>query len=59
MKTLYPITLILSLSFFVSSFNTTENDLVSSKKTATAAPVYNSDSDNGDALQMTFKRYRI
>ncbi|MFG4001686.1 L,D-transpeptidase family protein [Flavobacterium aquidurense] len=58
MKTLYPITLILSLSFFVSSFNTTENDLVSSKKTATAAPVYNSDSDNVDALSNDFfKRY--
>ncbi|WP_394773213.1 L,D-transpeptidase family protein [Flavobacterium sp.] len=59
MKTLYPITLILSLSFFVSSFNRTENDILTYKKTATIATVYNnSDSDNVDELSNDFfKRY--
>ncbi|MBS7230985.1 L,D-transpeptidase family protein [Flavobacterium psychroterrae] len=59
MKTLYPITLILSLSFFVSSFNSTENDILSYKKTATIATVYNnSDSDNVEELSNDFfKRY--
>ncbi|OMQ13681.1 murein L,D-transpeptidase [[Flexibacter] sp. ATCC 35103] len=59
MKTLYPITLILSLSFFISSFNRNENDIVSYKKTATIANVYtNSDPDNVDELSNDFfKRY--
>ncbi|MFZ0597837.1 MAG: L,D-transpeptidase, partial [Flavobacterium sp.] len=59
MKTLYPITLILSLSFFVSSFNRTENDINSYKKTATIATVHNNlDSDNVEELSNDFfKRY--
>ncbi|OXG06157.1 murein L,D-transpeptidase YcbB/YkuD [Flavobacterium araucananum] len=59
MKTLYPITLILSLSFFVSSFERAENDILSSKKNATIAAVnYNSDSDNLEEISNDFfKRY--
>ncbi|MFH6992454.1 murein L,D-transpeptidase [Flavobacterium sp. FlaQc-48] len=59
MKTLYPFTLILSLSFFVSSFSSIENDLVSYKKTATIATVYNH-SDNNNIEEISndfFKRY--
>ena len=59
MKTLYPFSIILSLSFFVSSFNRAENDIVSYKKTSTIAPVYNnSGSDNVDEISNDFfKRY--
>ena len=58
MKTLFPITAILSLSFFVSSFNRTENDILSYKKTSTVAAVYNSNADDVDELSNDFfKRY--
>lgn len=59
MKTLYPFTLILSLSFLVSSFNRTENNTISHKKTSTIATVYNpSGSENLDELSNDFfKRY--
>ena len=58
MKTLFPITAILSLSFFVSSFNRTENDILSYKKTSTVAAVYNSNTDDVDELSNDFfKRY--
>lgn len=58
MKTLFPITAILSLSFFVSSFNRTENDIISYKKTSTVAAVYNSNTDDVDELSNDFfKRY--
>jgi hypothetical protein len=59
MKTLFPFTVILSLSFFVSSFNTVENDILSYKKTASSATLYtNSGSDNVEELSNDFfKRY--
>lgn len=59
MKTLYPFTLILSLSFLVSSFNRAGNDIVSTKKTVNNSTVhYNSDSDNIEKLSNDFfKRY--
>jgi len=59
MKTLFPLTLILSLSFFVSSFNSTENDIHTYKKASTIAAVYNtSDSDNLEEISNGFfKRY--
>jgi murein L,D-transpeptidase YcbB/YkuD len=59
MKTLYPITLILCLSFFVSSFNRTENDIHSYKKASTVEAVHNnSDSDNLEEMtNQFFKKY--
>lgn len=58
MKTLFQFTVILSLSFFVSSFGRTEKEVLSPKKTSTIAGVYNSDPDNVDALSNDFfKRY--
>lgn len=59
MKTLFPFTVILSVSFFVSSFSTVENDILSYKKTAAIATVYtNSGSDNVEELSNDFfKRY--
>ena len=57
MKTLFPLTLILSLSFFVSSFNSTENDIHTYKKASTIAAVYNtSDSDNLEEISNGFFR---
>ncbi|MBF4491867.1 L,D-transpeptidase family protein [Flavobacterium sp. MR2016-29] len=59
MKTLYPITVILGLSFFVLSFNTTENDIHSYKKTSTFTTKHNT-SDPNDAEEISndfFKRY--
>ncbi|KQO33208.1 hypothetical protein ASF10_19230 [Flavobacterium sp. Leaf82] len=59
MKTLHQISLILSLSFFVSSFNRAENDIISNKKTLTVATInYNSDSDNVEEISNNFfKRF--
>lgn len=59
MKTLYPITLILCLSFFVSSFNRTENHIHSYKKASTIEAVHNnSDSDNLEEMtNQFFKKY--
>ncbi|MDW8852812.1 L,D-transpeptidase family protein [Flavobacterium sp. MMLR14_040] len=58
MKTLYPLSLIIAASFFVSSFKSTENDIHSSKKASNIAAVYNSDSDNLDKISKEFfKRY--
>ena len=59
MKTLFQFTVILSLTFFVSSFNTVENDILSYKKTASGTTVYtNSDADNVEELSNDFfKRY--
>ncbi|MGE6355240.1 L,D-transpeptidase family protein [Flavobacterium sp. NPDC079362] len=57
MKTLYPIALILSLSFFVSSFKTSENEILLHKKTSTIATIYNSDSDVDALSNDFFKRY--
>lgn len=59
MKTLYPTALILTLSFFVSSFSKTENDILSYKKASTITAAYNtSDSDNLEEVSNEFfKRY--
>ena len=59
MKTLFPLALILSLSFFVSSFNSTENNNHSYKKASTIAALENtSDPDNlEDISNGFFKRY--
>lgn len=58
MKTLYPITLILSLSFFITSFSRAENDILSYKKTATTATVCNLLDSDAEALSNDFfKRY--
>jgi len=59
MKTLYPITLILCLSFFVSSFNRAENDIHSYKKASTIEAVpNNSDSENLEEMRnQFFKKY--
>ncbi|WP_017498561.1 murein L,D-transpeptidase [Flavobacterium sp. WG21] len=59
MKTLYPLSLIIVLSFFVSSFAKTDHKNVSYKKTSTVAPVYkNSGSDNVNEISNDFfKRY--
>ncbi|WP_428231611.1 hypothetical protein [Flavobacterium sp.] len=59
MKTFYPLTVILSLSFLVSSFSRAENGIHSYKKTSSIAAVYNpSESDDSDELSNDFfKRY--
>lgn len=59
MKTLYPLSLIIVLSFFVSSFAKTDHKNISYKKTSTVAPVYkNSGSDNVNEISNDFfKRY--
>lgn len=59
MKTLYPTVLILTLSFFVSSFGRTENDIHSYKKASTITAAYDtSDSDNLEKVSNEFfKRY--
>ncbi|MBF4516371.1 L,D-transpeptidase family protein [Flavobacterium sp. ANB] len=58
MKTLYPFAIIIASSFFLSSFNRTENDIRSFEKTSTIGAVYNSDSDNlEEASNQFFKRY--
>lgn len=59
MKTFIPITLILSLSFLVSSFSRAENNILSNKKAATSTTVYyNSNSEDVEELSNDFfKRY--
>lgn len=63
MKTYYSFALILSLSFFISSFSRIEKNTLSdyNKKTSTIAAVYNLHNDNADNVDKVsndfFKRY--
>lgn len=58
MKTLYSFTVILGLSFFISSFNRIENENLSNKKTLNPSAVYNdSDLANSEVVNDFFKRY--
>ncbi|KUJ59697.1 hypothetical protein AR687_21780 [Flavobacteriaceae bacterium CRH] len=59
MKTLYPFAIIVASGFFLSSFNTTENDIRTVEKSSTIEAAYNtSDNDNLEEVSnQFFKRY--
>lgn len=58
MKTLYPLTVIISLSFIISSFARTE-DILDNSKTLTTSIVHSNDdeSENSEVANGFFKRY--
>lgn len=59
MKTFYPLTVIISLSFFVSSYGRTEKNDLSDKKTIKTEKVHSNENDleNSNVANDFFKRY--
>ncbi|MEN2401072.1 L,D-transpeptidase family protein [Flavobacterium sp. MC2016-06] len=59
MKTIYPLTIIITLSFFIFSFNSSEKNPTKIKKTTAVEKIYINDSDleNSEVVTNFFKKY--